>query len=377
MDKQNDLNRTHTIVIGGGQAGLAVGYHLAKRGIPFMILDASQRVGDAWRNRWDSLRLFTPSRYTGLPGFPFPDRGEAFPTKDHVADYLESYAAHFHLPVRNGVKVDRLFKENGRFIVMSGQQRMEADNVVVAMANYQAPKVPSFAHELHPGIVQLHSHEYRNPWQLQDGRVLIVGVGNSGADIGIEVARTHTTCISGKESGHIPWPIETAMGRHVLFPIIRFVGHHILTLSTPMGRKARPKLLAKPAPLIRMKPRDLADAGVQRVARVVGVRNGWPLLEDGRTLEVANVIWCTGYHPGFSWIDLPVFGEDGRPIHERGIVSKVPGMYFVGLHFLYAMSSASVIGVGRDAGRVVKALASRSAMGKRPSTVQVAAATAA
>jgi hypothetical protein len=209
MDKQNDLNRTHTIVIGGGQAGLAVGYHLAKRGIPFMILDASQRVGDAWRNRWDSLRLFTPSRYTGLPGFPFPDRGEAFPTKDHVADYLESYAAHFHLPVRNGVKVDRLFKENGRFIVMSGQQRMEADNVVVAMANYQAPKVPSFAHELHPGIVQLHSHEYRNPWQLQDGRVLIVGVGNSGADIGIEVARTHTTCISGKESGHIPWPIET------------------------------------------------------------------------------------------------------------------------------------------------------------------------
>ena len=144
-----------------------------------------------------------------------------------------------------------------------------------------------------------------------------------------------------------------------------------------MGRKARPKLLANPAPLIRVKPQDLADAGVERVARVVGVRNGWPLLEDGRTLEVANVIWCTGYHPGFSWIDLPVFGEDGRPIHERGIVSKVPGMYFVGLHFLYAMSSASVIGVGRDAGRVVKALASRSAMGKRPSTVQVAAATAA
>ena len=147
---------THTVVIGGGQAGLSVGYHLAKRGIPFVILDAHPRVGDAWRNRWDSLRLFTPSRYAGLPGFPFPGRGDAFLTKDEVADYLESYAQRFHLPVKNGVKVDSLSKEGQRFVTTAGDLRFESANVVVAMANYQVPRVPDFARELDPAVVQLH-----------------------------------------------------------------------------------------------------------------------------------------------------------------------------------------------------------------------------
>ena len=352
-------NRVHTIVIGGGQAGLSVGYHLAKRGISFLILDANQRIGDAWRNRWDSLRLFTPARYCGLPGLPFPARGDSFPTKQEMADYLESYARHFQLQVRTGVKVDRLTKEDDRFVVTSGTLRFEAENVVVAMANYQTPRRPAFAGDLDPGILQLHSHEYRNPAQLQDGRVLIVGVGNSGADIGIEVARTHLTWMSGKESGHIPWPIESFFGRFVLVRLVRFIGHHVLSVSTPIGRRLRPKLLTRAAPLIRVKPEDLAKVGIERVARVVGVRNGQPLLADGRILDVKNVIWCTGYNPGFSWIDLPIFGEDGRPLHERGVVKSVPGMYFVGLHFLYSMTSATVIGVGRDAERVVKVIKSR------------------
>src|SRR5262245_35319639 len=180
-----------TIVIGGGQAGLSVGYHLAKQKLPFLILDASNRIGDAWRNRWDSLRLFTPARYVALPGFSFPGRGDSFPTKEEMANYLESYADRFHLPVQSGVKVDHLSKNGNRFQVIAGHDRFEADQVIVAMANYQKPKIPSFAKELDPGICQLHSQTYRNPSQLLDGSVLIVGAGNSAADIGIEVARTH------------------------------------------------------------------------------------------------------------------------------------------------------------------------------------------
>src|SRR6185369_16044323 len=184
MSTENNTKYLETIVIGGGQAGLSVGYHLKKRGLRFVILDASKRVGDAWRNRWDSLRLFTPARYAGLPGMRFPARGDSFPTKEQVADYLVEYARHFRLPVRNHVKVDRLWKDGGRFVMSAGKQRFESKNVVIAMANYQVPRVPTFARDLDPGIIQMHSQDYRNPSQLREGGVLIVGVGNSGADIG-------------------------------------------------------------------------------------------------------------------------------------------------------------------------------------------------
>ena len=356
MKKGYNSQRIQTIVIGGGQAGLAVGYHLAKRHLPFLILDANQRVGDAWRNRWDSLRLFNPARYAGLPGLAFPARGDSFPTKDQMADYLANYAKRFVLPVRNGIKVDRLWKEGDRFIMTSRRERFESENVVVAMANYQVPRVPAFARDLDPGIVQFHSHEYRNPSQLQEGGVLVVGVGNSGADIAIEVARSHQTWLSGKESGHIPWPIDSVISRFFLVRLVRFFGHHILTVATPIGRKLRPKLLSTATPLVRVKPKDLIDAGVESVSRVVGVRNGRPLLADGRTLDVQNVIWCTGYEHGFPWIDLPLSEDHGLPLHERGIVANVPGLYFVGLHFLYSMTSATLMGIGRDAARVVKAI---------------------
>ena len=372
MTNQYSSRKIQTIVIGGCQAGLAVGYHLAKRGISFQILDASRRIGDAWRNRWDSLRLFNPARYAGLPGLPFPARGDVFPTKDEVADYLESYAQHFHLPVQTGVKVDRLSKEGDGYVVSAGSQQFESNNVVVAMANYQVPRLPTFAPELDPGIVQMHSHEYRNPSQLRDGGVLIVGVGNSGADIGIEVARTHPTWMSGKETGHVPFRIESALWRFFLVRLLRFFGHHVLTVNTPLGRKLGPQLISRAAPLVRVKPQDLIDAGIERVSRVVGVQNGRPLLEGGRSLEVRNIIWCTGYHPGFSWIDLPIFGENGEPLHERGVVNRAPGMYFVGLHFLYSMTSATLLGIGRDAERVAKAIESRS-LATRSQTPSVSA----
>jgi putative flavoprotein involved in K+ transport len=277
-----------------------------------------------------------------------------------MADYLVDYARHFQLPVLNGVKVDRLWQEGSKFVMTAGKQRFEADNVVVAMANYQQPRVPAFARSLDRGIVQLHSHEYRNPSQLQEGGVLIVGAGNSGADIAVEVVRSHPTWMAGKESGHIPWPIESFLSRYFLVRLVRFMGHHVLTVKTPLGRKLRPKLLHSAAPLVRVKPNSLVNAGVVRVPRVAGVRNGLPLLADDRTLDVKNVIWCTGYDHGFPWIDLPIFAEDGEPMHESGIVRKVPGMYFVGLQFLHSMTSSTLMGIGRDAERVAKAIALRA-----------------
>ncbi len=351
---------TQTIVIGGGQAGLSVGYHLRRRGLPFLILDAHQRIGDAWRNRWDSLRLFTPARYDGLPGWAYPARGDAFITKNQMADYLEAYAKRFELPVRAGVRVDGLTRQGDRFVVTAGERRFEADQVVVAMANYQIPRVPPFARELDPRIVQIHSLAYRNPSQLQAGGVLVVGVGNSGADIALEVARTHPTWLAGKESGHIPFRIEGLVARHLLVRMVRFVGHRVLTMGTPLGRKLRPTLLRRAAPLIRVKPQDLIAAGIIRVPRVVGVSDGRPLVADDAVLDVANVIWCTGFEPGFSWIHLPVFGTDGEPLHERGVAVHEPGLYFVGLHYLYAMTSDTVNGVGRDAERIVRVIQSRT-----------------
>jgi putative flavoprotein involved in K+ transport len=359
---EREPEHVETVVIGGGQAGLSVGHHLARQERPFLILDANQRVGDAWRKRWDSLRLFTPARYNALAGMAFPAPAHSFPTKDEVADYLEAYATRFQLPVRTGVRVDRLLREDGRFVVTAGDRSWEADNAVVAMSTFQVPRVPPFATGLSPEIVQLHSAGYRNPSQLQEGGVLVVGAGNSGAEIALEVAGRHPTWLAGKESGHVPFRIEGAAARLVFQPLLfRVVGHRVLTVDTPIGRKLRPRLLSHAAPLVRVKPRDLAAAAIQRAPRVIGVRNGHPLLADQQILEVANVIWCTGFGPDFSWIDLPVFGENqNEPTHHRGVVATQPGLYFVGLYFLYAMSSGFLPGVDRDAEHIVHTILARA-----------------
>ena len=361
MSGIKEVERVDTIVIGGGQAGLSVGYHLARRNVQFIIVEANDRIGDSWRKRWDSLKLFSPARFDGLAGMPFPAPANSFPTKDDMADYLESYAVKFKLPVRTGVKVDRLSKRADKFVVSAGERLFEANNVVIAMANFQSARVPAFASELNPAIVQLHSSEYRNPSQLREGGVLIAGAGNSGAEIAVEVARSHPTWMSGRTTGQVPFRLDSLVGRSVLVPFMfRVVFHRLLTIKTPMGRKARPKALVVGAPLIRVKDIDLKGAGVQRVARVVGVRNGLPLLEDEQTLDVTNVIWCTGFHPGFSWIDLPVFAESGGPVHDGGVVTSEPGLYFVGLHFLYAFSSTMIHGVGRDAERIAAMIAAKT-----------------
>ncbi len=289
MTNAGTTEYVETLVIGGGQAGLSVGYHLRRRGLPFLILDAKERIGDVWRERWDSLRLFTPARYDGLDGMPFPASSHYFPTKDEMADYLESYAARFGLPVRTGVRVDGLTRRNGRFRVTAGERSFEADNVVVAMSDYQRPKVPAFAAELAPDVVQLHSCDYRNPGQLRDGPVLLVGAGNSGSEIARELAPRHEVWMSGRDTGHIPFRIEGLAGRLVLVRlVVRFLFHRVLTVRTPIGRKVRPKILHKGGPLIRVKPKDLLRAGVKRVGKTVGVKNGLPVLEDGRALEVGE-----------------------------------------------------------------------------------------
>jgi putative flavoprotein involved in K+ transport len=352
------IERTETVVIGGGQAGLSVGYHLAQLGRPFVILDAGARIGDSWRARWDSLRLFTPARRDGLPGMPFPARKHSFPSRDELADYLEAYAERFELPVRNGVRVDALARVGERFLVAAGEQRLEADQVVIATGPFQAPHTPPFASELDPRIVQLHSTDYRNPSQLQDGDVLVVGAGNSGADIALELAAGRRVLLSGEHPGHIPIAIEGNSGR-LLFPVLWFVWTHILNRGTPIGRRALPKIAAGKEPLIRVKPKHLVAAGIERVARTAGVANGRPRLDDGRELDVANVVWCTGYRQSHDWIDLPGF-DDTEPAGDRGEVAAEPGLFVVGREFLHAFNSHTVGGVGRDAAHVARQIATRA-----------------
>jgi putative flavoprotein involved in K+ transport len=306
---------------------------------------------------------------------PFPAAPHAFPTKDAMADYLESYARHFNLPVRTGARVDRVAREGDRYIVEAGGHRYNADHVVVAMSTFQVARVPEFARDLDPAIVQLHSSEYKNPAQLRPGGVLLVGAGNSGADIALDVASSHKTWLAGRHPGHVPFNIEGGFARFALPIIFRFIFHRILTVDTPLGRRARPKIRSKGGPLIRVKPRDLAAAHVERVPRVTGVSGGRPQLADGRTLDVSNVIWCTGFHPGLSWLDLPgvVFDSGGEPVQHRGIVPGEPGLYLVGQQFLYSLSSAMVQGVARDAQRIAKTIASRAAEARRPELVTVGA----
>jgi putative flavoprotein involved in K+ transport len=350
-----------TVIIGAGQAGLSVGYHLAKRGRAFVILERHARIGDSWRMRWDSLRLFTPARFDGLVGMPFPAPKETFPTKNEMADYLERYAAHFELPVRTDTTVERVWREGNSYMVRTADQLIEAENIVIAMASYQAPRIPELASSLSPEIVQMHSTEYRNLGQLRPGAVLIVGAGNSGAEIGLETARAgRTTYISGRATGEVPFRFDTAIAHHVLSPIMfRFIFHRVLTVATPIGRRVRPKMIGVGTPLIRTKERSLLAAGATRVPRTVGARDGKPVLADGRVLEVANVVWCTGFHPGLSWLDLPIFDSAGEPLQERGLVASEPGVFFVGQHFQYAMSSTMIHGVGRDAELIARAVSAR------------------
>ena len=350
-----DAEHFETIIIGGGQQGLAAGYYLSRHGRSSVILDANERIGDAWRKRWDSLRLFTPTSFSRLPGMKLPQSAGAYPTKDAMADYLESYANRFELPVRTGIEVDGLTKRDGRFVVSAGGERFEAENVIVATGANRIPVRPSFAAELDPRTVQLHSAEYKNPSQLQAGMVLVVGAGNSGAEIAVELSAGHRVLLAGPHVGQIPVPYDSGRGR-MGFRVFRFFGHRVVKVTNPIGRKAA---LKPQAPLVRTRKPDIEAAGVERGPRVTGIAGGQPVLEDGRVVDVQNVVWCTGFRTDFGWIDLPVFDEAGSPRHVRGVVESEPGLYFLGLVFQYAGSSDVLPGRGRDARHIAKHIAAK------------------
>jgi putative flavoprotein involved in K+ transport len=342
-----------TIVIGGGQAGLSMGYHLARLGRQFVILDGGARVGDVWRHRYDSLRLFTPARRDGLPGMPFPAPRHSFPTGYEMADYLEAYVERFELPVRCGVRVDALGRAaSGRFLLAAGDQRFEADNVVIATGPFQRAHVPDCARELDPRIVQLHSGEYRSPAQLPEGDVLVVGGGTSGADIALELAADRRVVLSGDLPGEIPFNMEGRSGR-VIFPLLWQVWTHVLNYRTPIGRKVLPNI--GHMPLIRVKRKHLAAAGVELAPRTESAQDGLPQLADGRVVEPACVVWCTGFRASHDWIDLPVLDEHGDVATDHtGAALAEPGLYRLGREFLFAFNSHTVGGVGRDAARIAR-----------------------
>ena len=348
------VERFDTIVIGAGQAGLAVGHHLASRDIDFVILSDESRLGDNWRMRWDSLRLFTPARYSGLPGMPFPAPPEHLADKDEVADYLERYAERFDLPVRLDSRVRSLTHDGERFAVrLQGSDTiLEAENVVVATGAARRPRIPAFAGRLASSIHQLHSSEYRNPFELPDGPVLVVGAGNSGAQIALELARYRKVWLAGRDTGHLP---RRLLGRDLFDWFWPIMGR--ATADTRIGRRLRAQ--SSGDALIGIPERALRAAGVTRVARVVDVREGLPLC-GAATLQPSVVVWCTGFTPDYTWMSLPVFDDAGQPRHRRGVASDLPGLFFVGLRFQHRLRSSLLGGVGEDAEFVAEQVAQRS-----------------
>lgn len=353
-----------TIVIGAGQAGLATGYHLARQGQNFVILEGHDKVGDVWRKRYDSLRLYTPAQYNGLPGMPMRLARWSFPGRDDMASYLEAYVARHELPVRTGFQVDGVAKVADGYVVSSGETVLKAAHVVIATGGWQKPKTPDFAKQLDPSIVQVHSHDYHGPAQLQPGPVLVVGCSHSGADIALELADSHDVILSGPVRGEIPFDIEGHRA-HVALPVLWFVANHVLTERTPIGRKMRAKVREEGGPLLRVKRAHLDAAGVERTdEKTVAVHGGKPVLAEGRLLDVRNVVWCTGFTKDTSWIGLPVTGADGWPEQQHGETTH-PGLYFVGLPFQFSFASMLIGGAGRDAEEVARRIARSMSRRKR------------
>jgi putative flavoprotein involved in K+ transport len=278
---------------------------------------------------------------------PYPADARYFPKKDEIADYMEAYAAQNQLPVKSNTRVDKLTRDGGYYMLTSGEQCFRTKNVIVATGAFQSPYIPSFANELDPSILQLHSKAYRNPEQLTAGHILVVGAGNSGAEIALELSKAgRQVWLSGRDVGHIP---ANQLGK--LFrgrPYWWFISN-VLTINTPIGRKIRDQVLHHGNPLIRTDRKEVMKAGVQFSPRLSGVSAGKPRWQDGQSFDVNAVVWATGFRPSYEWIDLPIFNIFGLPNHQRGIVPETRGLYFVGLHFQTGLTSSLISGVGRDA----------------------------
>jgi len=365
-----------TVIVGAGQTGLATAYELKRRGRTSVVLHEHSRVGDQWRRRYTSLRLNTPAQYASLPGLPFPAPSGTFPTGADMGDYLEEYAQEMGLDVRGQTSVTGVTQlDDGTFRVDTDDSTFFACNVVIATGSEHHPKTPTFTDELDPSIRQIHSSAYHDPSQLLPGPVLVVGAGQSGADLALEIKDAgHETWLAGKETSTIPFELEGRATRAV-FPVLWFVWNHVLTTKNPIGRKVQTVVRSTAAPLLRVKPKHLDAAGVRRTqSRVIGAESGLPRLADGTVLDVANVVWCTGYRRDFSFIHPPVTGESGWPRDDGGIMRDVPGLYFVGLLFQRGFYSMLIGGAGRDAAFIADHIVDRGHVRAASSAVIPAAA---
>jgi putative flavoprotein involved in K+ transport len=329
------------VVVGAGQAGLAMGHHLARQGRRFVILEAGDAVGSAWRRRWDSLVLFTPRRYSALPGLELPGDPDGYPTRDELIRYLEAYAAAFALPIQLGSRVRSLTRDDGRFVLELADRRLTADQVVVATGPFQEPNVPAVAAELAAEVVQLHSAAYRRPGDVPVGRVLVVGGGNTGFQLAKEIAATHDVHLA-IGSRQMPLP-QRVLGRDLFWWLTK-LGLLAKTADSRIGRRARGRdtlIGSRPRALRRRHGVSLKPRATRASGRTVG-------FADGSELDVDAVIWATGYRSDYSWIGLPVLGDDGRLRHRRG-VTDVPGLYLLGLSWQHTRGSALIGWVGDDA----------------------------
>jgi putative flavoprotein involved in K+ transport len=329
------------VVVGGGQAGLAIGYILAREGCRFTILEAGPSVGTAWRERWDSLVLFTSRRYSGLPGVPFHGDPDGYATRDEVIEYLERYAERFELPVQLNSTVRRLDRDDGRFGLEVDSRMITAEQVVVATGPFQTPYVPKLAENLASDVWQAHSTGYRRPNDVPDGTVLIVGGGNTGFQIAKELSATHTVILS-VGSRQTPLPQRIA-GRDLFWWLTK-----TRVLSTTVESRFGSRLQHRET-LIGSSPREVKRRfGVDVKPRVTGASGRTIKFGQGSEVEVDAVVWATGYRPDHSWIDLPIFDSDGRLRHRRG-VTDVPGLYFLGLTWQHTRGSALLGWVKDDA----------------------------
>jgi putative flavoprotein involved in K+ transport len=338
-DSQSDIS-FEVVVVGAGQAGLAMGHFLQQQGRHFLIVEAGS-IASAWRQRWESLTLFTPRRYSGLPGFPFPGDPEGYPTRDEVIAYLEAYAEKFELPGAENTPVRGLTAQDGRFVLEVDGRTIAADQVVVATGPFQTPYVPEVAERLAPDVFQTHAIGYRNPADIPEGIVLIVGGGNTGFQIAKELSRTHRVVLS-VGSRQTPLP-QRLLGRDLFWWLTK---SRLLntTVESRLGRR-----LSTRETLIGSSPRELMNRyGVELKPRVVDASGRTVRFEDGSELEVDAVLWATGYRPDYSWIHLPVFDEQGRLRHRRG-VTDLPGLYFLGLTWQHTRGSALIGWVKEDA----------------------------